>query len=223
MSQEQRVPGYENDPVQEKKRLVLETYEYIFPFNYPNIQVNRHQYHGSEPHGVELFPINTAADKLGQVPADSIVVHEDYPIVRVAVIGSACTPPGYVTVEAEPTEDFRRYDEIPEVMPVRFRISNLWGMHLRYDQWYNSRPDAGNPLPENFLEHSPGFEDGSLRCTSREMPLAGMSCAIFEIPRSGKVSISGGAEIPGWASDFAPDDNNYSFRIIRTTVAVEQE
>ncbi len=222
MSEQQRVPGYENDPIQERKKLSLETYEYNFPFNYPNIQVNRHQYYGSEFHGVELLPINTDAKTLSQTPADSIVITEDRPIVRVAVIGSACTPPGYITLEAEPTEDFRRYDEIAEVTPVRFRVDNLWGMHLRYDQWYNSNPEAGPPIPENFLEHWTSFEGGSLRCTAREMPLAGMSCAIFEIPRSMKVSISGGSAIAGWASDAAPDDAHYSFRIIRTTVVAEQ-
>ncbi len=222
MSEQQRVPGYENDPVQHRKKLSLATHEYNFPFNYPNIQVNRHQYHGSEFHGVEMLPINTDANNLTQEPADSIVITEDDAIVRVVVIGSACTPPGYVTLEAEPTEDFRRYDEIPEVTPVRFRVDGLWGMHLRYDQWYNSRPEAGKPLPKNFLEHWADFEEGSLRCTAEQMPMAGMSCAIFEIPRSSKVSISGGAEIAGWASDAAPDDAHYSFRIIRTTVVAEQ-
>ncbi len=222
MSEQQRVPGYENDPVQQRKKLSLATYEYNFPFNYPNIQVNRHQYYGSEFHGVELLAINTDAQTLTQEPADSIVIAEDDPIVRVVVIGSACTPPGYVTLEAEPTEDFRRYDEIPEVTPVRFRIDDLWGMHLRYDQWYNHKPDAGQPLPGNFLEHWDGFEEGSLRCTSEQLPIAGMSCAIFEIPRSSKVSVSGGAAIAGWASDAAPDDAHYSFRMIRTTVVVEQ-
>jgi len=221
MSQQQRVPGYEDDPVQQRKELALKTYEYIFPFNYPNIEVNRHQYYGGEFHGMELLPINTDADTLTQEAADSIVVTEACPIVRVAVIGSACTPPGYVTLEAEPTEDFRRANELAEVMPVRFRISNLWGMHLRLDQWLG-KGEADRPLPQDFIDQWPRFEGGTFRCTTQEMPLAGMSCAIFEIPRSLKVSISGGAEIAGWASDAAPDDAHYSFRIIRTTVAVEQ-
>ena len=52
--------------------------------------------------------------------------------------------------------------------------------------------------------------------------MAGMSCVVFEIPRSSKVSISGGAAIAGFASDAAPDDAHYSFRIIRTTVVAEQ-
>lgn len=222
MAQQQRVPGYEDDPVQQKTKLVLETYEYIFPFNYPNIQVNRHQYHGGEFHGMELLPINTGADNLTQVPADSIVVEEDYPIVRVVVIGSACTPPGYVTLECEPCEGFRRANELEEVMPVRFRISNLWGMHLRYDQWYG-KGEVDRPLPKDFTDQGARFEGGTLRCTAQEMPLAGMSCAVFEIPHSKKVSISGGAEIAGWASDNAPDDGHYSFRIIRITVAIQQE
>lgn len=222
MSEEQRVPGYENEPLREKTELALKTYEYLIPFNYPNVEVKRHQYHGPEFHGMELLTINTGADNLGQVPADTIVIHEDDPIVRVAVIGSACTPPGYVTLEAEPTEEFRRYNELAEALPVRFRIDNLWGMHLRLDQWLGKGEDD-RPLPQEFTEHWPGFADGTLRCTSREMPLAGMSCAIFEIPRSKKVAISGGGAVAGWTSDSGgADDCHYSFRIIRTTVVVEQ-
>ena len=49
-----------------------------------------------------------------------------------------------------------------------------------------------------------------------------MSCAVFEIPPSVRVRVMGGSQIPGWTDDNCPDDNHYSFRTIRTTVAVEQ-
>lgn len=51
------------------------------------------------------------------------------------------------------------------------------------------------------------------------IPVAGMSCAIFEIPKSKKIIIKGGSAIAGWHEDNYPDDAHYSFRIIRITVA----
>jgi hypothetical protein len=205
------------DPPQRRVELVLRTFEYRMPFNYPNIAVER-RYGGGETHGVEMFPVaevcppNASSGK----PAEGIVIREELPIVRVAVIGSACTPPGYVTLEAVPCDDFRRADEMPEVMPVRFRAGNLWGMHLRYDQWAECKA-GGRPLPDSAPEAVRKRVMG-FRCTAREMPLAGMSCAVFEIPPSKQVRISGGCEVPGWTDDTFPDDAHYSFRIIRTTV-----
>ena len=52
----------------------------------------------------------------------------------------------------------------------------------------------------------------------RENPLVGMSSAVFEIPKSRKVVVSGGCEICAWSEDNFPDDAHYSFRIIRVTV-----
>ena len=46
-----------------------------------------------------------------------------------------------------------------------------------------------------------------------------MSCAVFEIPKSQKVTIMGGSETTGWLTDNAGCDDHYSFRTIRTTVA----
>ena len=72
---------------------------------------------------------------------------------------------------------------MPECMPVRMRVDDLWGQHMRFDQ-----------------------------------ALAGMSCAIFEIPPCKWVRIAGGSATPGWKSDNCPDDNHYSFKIIRVSV-----
>ena len=60
-----RVKGYPFDPVKQKEELVLKTYEYDMPFNYSNVTVWRNNYHGSEFHGVELFPQNESTPKAG--------------------------------------------------------------------------------------------------------------------------------------------------------------
>ena len=160
----------------------------------------------------------------------------------VTVIGSACTPPGFVMVECDPIEPFRRDDEMHSVMPVRFRIGNLWGMHLRVDQWWhaglsgsggddalhdNAPPMPGGrgayeKIPSAMMEQYPRWAPhGAVKGHYREHPLAGMSCAIFEVPASRRIRITGGSELPGWTEDNYPNDNHYSFRIIRTVVMRE--
>lgn len=188
--EDQRVPPYD-DPVREREPLGLRrTYRYEHPFNYHNVTVDR-TVEGGEPHGMELMPI---PEIQGNEPADSIRIDEEEEIVRVAVLGSACTPPGYVTVEADPLEGFRRDDEDEDALPVRYRERNLWGGHLRADQ----------------------LRSGA---SSDEHPWTGMSCAVFELPASSKVRITAGSEVPGWADDTYPDDFHYSIREIRVTVA----
>ncbi len=196
-----KVPPYE-DEVRGKEELVLKTYEYVLPFNYSNVEVNR-SWHGGEQHGMELFPI-TSVDGKHHHPSDSITIVEEEPVVKVVVIGSACTPPGYVTVEAKTIDGFRRLKEDLEAMPVRFRQDGLWGMHLRVDLL---REKAGDAYTEKAKSHY------------KELPITGMSCAIFEIPKSKKVIVKGGSAIGGWNEDTYPDDAHYSFRIIRVTVA----
>lgn len=63
-----------------------------------------------------------------------------------------------------------------------------------------------------------GRDEYQMKSHYRENPLAGMSSAIFEIPKSRKVTISGGSELCAWTDDDYPDDIHYSFRIIRVTV-----
>ncbi len=218
---EQRVPPYP-DALQTRERLVLDVYEYRAPFNYANVAVHR-RYEGSEEHGVELFNLNTkVGEATSGLPPEYIEISEELPIVRVAVIGSACTPPGYIQLEAEPCEGFRRKEEFAGWLPTRFRVDGLWGMHLRFDQW---SAGAGEPFEVHnisgaaYPERLPGrFGEHRLKLVARELPLAGMSCAVFEIPRSTKVRVTGGGAVPGWTTDNYPDDNHYSFRIIRTTV-----
>ena len=231
-----RVKGYDRDRPRRKVKLVTEEYEYELPFNYANVTVNRHFYHGSEFHGVEMNPVNSISGRDSEeLCGDSIVIDETYPIVRVVVIGSACTPPGYVQIECEPVEGWRRPEELETIMPVRMRQDGLWGMHLRFDQWVTYKHDVipGGPTTEPYEQIPEAMKDMFASCDAdgidtrnlrrlkshyREWPLVGMSSAIFETPPSKKVIIMGGSAIPGWQSDLAPSDAHYSLRIIRTTV-----
>ncbi len=213
---EQRVEPY-TDPVAEPIELTLKTLEYRMPFNYANVTVHR-EYRGGEPHGVEMFPIRTVEGKTTSgLPSEYIEIRDERPMVRVAVIGSACTPPGWVQIECDLAEP-RRKGDIEATLPARFRIDNLWGMHLRYDQW-NAGP--GEPLNvRGGDEHYPPQEDGKLRikAVSNEFPMTGMNCAIFEIPPSKAMRIMAGSQIPGWTGDNYADDAHYSINIIRTSV-----
>ncbi len=220
---------WEAYPVLERREMQLRTFEYLAPFKYHNVEVER-SIIGGEPHGIELE--TTPPWQLGEQEyardqedgarskhyADGIVITEDVPIVSVAVIGSACTPPGYITLEGEPVEAWRNADEIVEAMPVRMRIENLWGQHLRVDQILETEGEtAGRPYPERMPDRWQGFSSGT-RVTSCESPLTGMRCAIFEMPPCRSVRISGGSINVGWKRDNDPDDHHYSFRMIRTTV-----
>lgn len=221
----QTVPPYK-DAVQ--KRLTygaLKIHEYLVPFNYENIKVNR-IYNQGEKHGMELNPVNAFWPSPEQTPFDYIEVFEEEPIIRVEVIGSACTPPGYIQLMFNPCDGFYRPDEAAGCVAPRMRIDNLWGMHLRVDQWVTRTPDVSRydgdepyalppkgMLPEGFYA----------KTDSREFPLVGFSCGVFTIPRSKSVKISGGGVNPGWVGDNYAVDNHYSFRIIRTTVCEVME
>ncbi len=160
--------------------------------------------------------------QLNDTGGDCIIITEDEPIVRVAVIGSACTPPGYVMLEAEPCEEFYRRDDLIRcTAPVRFKQSGLWGMHLRYDQWATAaNADFGfEPIPPGMLRRYPGMAGERVKAGFQQFPFTGMSCAVFEIPKSHKVILQGGSETTGWLRDNAGNDDHYSFRTIRTTTA----
>lgn len=233
---EKRVGGYP-DPPQTRERLEMETYEYHMPFNYSNITVNLRHLRGKEFHGIELNPINSIGADSEHHPPDNITIEEEDPIVKVVVIGSACTPPGWVQCEAFPTEEFYKPVDVPGGAAVRYRINNLWGTHLRCDTWlveangefkehrgrtYEDVPDARYALWQGVPveEVDPKSKNWRIKSHYRENPLVGMSCSIFEIPKSKKVIITGGSEICAWSDDNYPDDLHYSFRTIRTTLAV---
>jgi len=222
-----KIYPYEEGIMERVELTGFRTYEYQFPFNYQNIEINR-IYNMGETHGMESNPINSVKPNPINLASDYIAINEDHPIIRVVVIGSACTPPGYVQIECEPIDGFRRDDEVPGVMPVRFRQNNLWGMHVRGDQWLTRTPGlrsiANNSeydeIPEELIRKSTCDMKGMhMKSDYREFPLAGMSCAIFEVPMSKKVYIAAGCEIPGWKDDNYPDDAHYSMRMVRITVA----
>ncbi len=183
----------------------------------------------TDPRVIWIFPkfFDARGGEVSDYAGDCIVLREDKPIVRVAVIGSACTPPGYIQLECEELQSWRRKDEISSTMPVRFRANNLWGMHLRADQWGTRTQGVlrgcsdlpFDKLPAGYLEVYPGLSDWALKSDVHEFPFAGMSCAIFEVPPCKKIIIRGGSEMPGWSSDNYPNDGHYSFRMIRTTVS----
>ena len=203
----------------------IKTYEYLVPFNYENINVVR-LYDQGETHGMELNPVNGFWPNPAQPPFDYIEVIEREPIIQVEVIGSACTPPGYIQLMFDPCDGFYRADEYKGCVAPRMRIDNLWGMHLRADQWVTHTPNVTRFQCDDMYELPPSelLPAGCYAKTdSSEFPLVGFSCGVFSIPRSKSVKISGGGVNPGWVGDTFAIDNHYSFRIIRTTVCASVE
>lgn len=221
---DKKVPPYEEEIMKRIEIGNYRTYEYRLPFNYENVNVVRRS-KGGETHGMELNSVNSNLPEKEGKHSDYIEIMEKEPIIKVEVIGSACTPPGYVQLIAEPLDGFRRDDELEDIMPVRFRINNLWGMHLRADQWLVKETDVKSftgksyeEVPEEVFIRKYGLKGYKMKADFWEFPLTGMSCAIFSIPMSSKIRIMGGCEIPGWTNDNYPDDAHYSFRLIRVTV-----
>ncbi len=227
-AEDRRVKGFEHVPPQTRERLVTEEYEYRAPFNYENIVVHREYLSGQEHHGVEINPVNSIGADDDHLQPDTITVEEEHPIVRVVVIGSACQPPGFINLEAFPTEEFYKPEDPPGTYAPRFRAENLWGMHLRAGTWLgvSDGPITDNwgrqygEIPEARKELKPVLRKYRMKSHLWEHPLAGMSCATFEIPKSKKIAISGGSQHYGWSADHCPDDIHYSFNTIRVCVDV---
>jgi hypothetical protein len=191
-----REPGQLTEAEQEVERLAesgeaqgVEAYsevvhQYWAPFNYPNIKVELGR---TDPYvGAEF---NCDGAELDIPPRGAITIVEEEPIVGVTVIGSACVPPGFVFLQAEPLEwKFPRTG-------VKMKIDNLWGQHIRWDQWLRGTDE--------------GWRD------------AGLSCADFHIPESAKVTIMAGSQMDvdaGLAEARQGHDAHYCIRIIRVTV-----
>jgi hypothetical protein len=119
--------------------------EYWAPFNYDNFCVELGR---TEPYlGAEY---NTDGVELDVPPYGAITFTEDESIVGVDVIGSACVPPGYVLLFAEPEE--WKYPRTG----VKMKVSGLWGEHLRWHLW-----KAGI---------SEGWRTAGLSCASFRLP-----------------------------------------------------
>ena len=173
----------ESGEAQERQAYQSVVYEYWAPFNYPNVYVELGR---TDPYvGAEY---NEDGVELDVPPYGAITLVEDDPIVGVTVIGSACVPPGFVLLHAEPLE--RKYPR----SGVKMKIDGLWGQHMRWEPWKK------------------GLDEG--------YKYAGMSCAVFELPESSKVTIMGGSQMDVDQSDITNmrHDAHYCFRIIRVTV-----
>ena len=168
---------------QERLAYVPVVYEYWAPFNYENVHVELGRvdpYVGAE--------FNEDGVELDVPPYGAITLVEEEPIVGITVIGSACCPPGFIIVHAEPVE--WKYPR----SGVKMRINNLWGEHLRLEPW-NAGIDEG-------------YRD------------AGMSCAVFELPDSKKVTIMAGSQMDIDQLDIqnVRHDAHYDIRLVRVTV-----
>ena len=107
------------------------TFSYWAPFNYPNVEVEL----GRPGTGVEFNPDGAELDIY---PYGAITLVEEEPIVAVTVIGSGCSPDGYVMLEAEPLE--WKYPRTA----VRMRKGGLWGIHVRGDAWWEGIKEDWN-------------------------------------------------------------------------------
>jgi hypothetical protein len=98
--------------------------EYWAPFNYDNFYVDLGR---TDPYvGAEY---NSDGVELDIPPYGAITFVEDDPIIGVDVIGSACVPPGFVQLFAEPLE--WKYPRTG----VKMKVDGLWGEHLRVNLW----------------------------------------------------------------------------------------
>jgi hypothetical protein len=168
---------------QERQAYTPVVYEYWAPFNYDNVHIELGRvdpYVGAE--------FNEDGVELDVPPYGAITLVEEEPIVGVTVIGSACCPPGFILLQAEPVE--WKYPR----SGVKMRIDDLWGEHMRIEPW-NKGIDEG-------------YRD------------AGMSCAVFELPDSKKVTIMAGSQMNIDQLDIRNmrHDAHYDIRIIRVTV-----
>ena len=122
-------------PMQTRKTVATETYEYSTPFKYENILVDLGRCRGGDPES-RRGEFNYDGCELDVPPYGAITITEDKPIVAVTVIGSACVSPGYVMLIGEPTEwTYPRSG-------VKMMVSDLWGQHITAHVW-NKGVDEG--------------------------------------------------------------------------------
>jgi hypothetical protein len=139
----------------------------------------------------------------------SITITEEEPIIGVTVFGSACTPPGYVMIEAIPL----RPEWIHGEPIIRMRRENLWGMHTRYDSVLAGVQTIGRDIMRPVDINEENWKDGS----HPSHPLDGFSSAHFDLPACKSVIITGGSQVPP-SSDKYPYDSHYMFHSVRITV-----
>ncbi len=163
------------------------TYEYWAPFNYPNIKVELGRV--DLPSTVFKGEYNMDGVELAAPPDGAITIVEKEPIVGVTVIGSACVPPGFVMLQAEPLEwKFPRTG-------VKMKIENLWGQHIRGTLWKGGVDE--------------GWRDAGLSCADFHLPESS------KVTIMGGSQM----DVDEWlVNHLGYNDAHYCIRLIRVTV-----
>lgn len=173
----------ESGEAQKKGVYMPVVYEYWAPFNYPNISVELGRvdpYVGAE--------FNTDGVELDVPPYGAITITEEEPITGITVIGSACCPPGFVILHAEPLE--WKYPR----SGVKMKIDGLWGEHMRIEPWSKGIDD--------------GYRDAGMSCAVFEIPEA----------RKVTIMTGSQMDIDEKDIEHMRHDAHYCTRIIRVTV-----
>ncbi len=121
-------------------------------------------------------------------PKGAITIVEKEPIVGVTVIGSACVPPGFVLLQAEPLE--WKYPRTG----VKMKIDNLWGQHIRFQPWKQ--------------EQDEGWRDAGLSCADFHLPESS------KVTIMGGSQL----DVDEWCVNAGKHDAHYCIRLIRITV-----
>ena len=160
---------------------VPEHHQYWAPFNYPNILVEL----GRTELGAEFNPDGVELDI---PPYGAITIEEEKPIIAVTVIGSACAPPGYVILHAEPLE--WKYPRTG----IKMMVDDLWGEHINAYPWFKGVTEA--------------WREAGLSSAHFDIPESRKITIM-----GGSQTVIGGPELERNAHD-----GHYCVRIIRVTV-----
>jgi len=190
-----RVPGQFTEQELEYKKVLADehfqtptvygekTYEYRHPFKYPNVRV-------------ELGPggeFNMDGAELDIPPRGAITIEQDEPIIAVTVIGSACVPPGYVILHAEPL-----VWEYPRT-GIKMKVKDLWGEHLRWNVWARGVDE--------------GWHQAGISCARFDLP----DSHKVTLMGGSETDVGNWLDKDGQVAD-TQHDAHYCFRIIRVTV-----
>jgi len=175
---------YENQTPQVREKLTTVTYQYWAPFNYPNVVVEL----GREDLGAE---VDSDGVELDYPPYGAITITEEQQIVAVTVIGSACTPPGFVMLNAEPLE--WKYPRTG----IKMKRENLWGQHVNVRLWNRGVDEA--------------WREAGMSSARFDIPPS----------RKVTIMGGSAMDVGGLAGKPQGLDAHYCFRIIRVTVMEE--
>jgi hypothetical protein len=175
---------YENQTPQTREKLTTVTYQYWAPFNYSNVVMEL----GREELGAEVDGDGVEID---YPPIGAITIAEVGPIISVTVIGSACTPPGFVMLNAEPIE--WKYPRTG----IKMKRDKLWGQHVNVRLWNRGVDEA--------------WREAGLSCARFDVPPS----------RKVSIMGGCAMDVGGLAGKPQGLDAHYCFRTIRVTVVKE--